>query len=65
MPEQLPLDALIARAAENPLALARLARVLFNMGENARANEIVLKALRSGSDNAKITCPISGVLSFV
>jgi len=63
MPEQLPLDALIARAAENPLALARLANVLFNMGENARASEIALKALRSAPDNAEIRCLVSDVLS--
>ena len=63
MPEQLPIDALIARAAENPLALARLAGVLFDMGEKARANEIALKALRSAPDNAEIRCLVSGVLS--
>lgn len=63
MPEQLPLDALIARAAENPLALARLAGVLFNMGEDARASEIALQALRSAPDNAEIRHLVSGILS--
>lgn len=63
MPEQLPLDALIARAAENPLALARLAGVLFNMGEDARASEIALKALRLAPDNAEVRSLVSGILS--
>ena len=63
MPEQLPLEALIARAAENPLALARLAGVLFNMGEDARASEIALQALRSAPDNAEIRHLVSGILS--
>jgi protein arginine N-methyltransferase 7 len=63
MPEQLPLDALIARAAENPLALARLAGVLFNMGEDARASEIALQALRSAPDNAEIRHLVSGILN--
>ena len=63
MPEQLPLDALIARAAENPLTLARLAGVLFNMGEKARANEIARKALRSAPDDAAVSSLVSGVLS--
>jgi protein arginine N-methyltransferase 7 len=63
MPEQLPLDALIVRAAENPLALARLAGVLFNMGEKARANETALKALRSAPDDAAVRSLVSGILS--
>jgi SAM-dependent methyltransferase len=63
MPEQLSLDALIARAAENPLALARLAGVLFNMGEKARANETALKALRSAPDDAAVRSLVSGILS--
>jgi predicted nicotinamide N-methyase len=63
MPEQLPLDALIARAAENPLALARLAGVLFNMGEKARANETARKALRSAPDDAEVRSLVSGILS--
>ena len=63
MPEQLPLDALIARAAENPLALAQLAGVLFNMGEKARANEIARKALRSAPGDAAVRSLVSGVLS--
>lgn len=32
------------RASENPLALARLAEVFFNMGDKERASEIALKA---------------------
>ena len=63
MPEQLPLDALIARAAKNPLALARLAGVLLNMGEMARANEIARKALRAAPDNAEVRILVSGILS--
>ena len=63
MAEQLPLDAMIVRAAENPLALARLAGVLFNMGEKARANETALKALRSAPDDAAVRSLVSGILS--
>jgi type II protein arginine methyltransferase len=63
MPQQLPLDALIARAAENPLALARLAGVLFNMGERARAKEIARKALLAAPDDAAVRSLVSGVLS--
>jgi type II protein arginine methyltransferase len=63
MPEQLPLDALIAPAAENPLALAQLASVLFSMGENARANEIARKALLAAPDDAEVRSLVSGILS--
>jgi protein arginine N-methyltransferase 7 len=63
MPEQLPLDALIARAAENPLALAQLAGVLFNMGEKARANGIARKALMAAPDDAAVRSLVSGILS--
>jgi protein arginine N-methyltransferase 7 len=63
MPEQLSLDVFIARASENPLALARLAGVLLNMGNRARANEVALKALQAAPPNAEIQSMVSDVLS--
>ena len=63
MHEQVALDEFLTRASENPLALARLAGVFFNMGDKGRASEIALKALMAAPDDAEIRSLVSGVLS--
>jgi SAM-dependent methyltransferase len=54
MPEQLPFETLLSRASNNPLALVRLASVLFNIGDQQRARELALKALKSAPDAMEI-----------
>jgi type III protein arginine methyltransferase len=58
-----PLDALTARAAEKPLGLARLAGVLFNMGDKARAHAVALQAIGAAPDDPEIRSLTTDVLS--
>jgi len=57
------IDALMARAAESPLALARLAGVLFNMGDKGRARELALRAIASAPDDPEVRTLSASVLS--
>jgi len=59
----LPLDAFLARAAESPLALARLAGVFLNMGDKARACAVAMQALASAPDDPEIRSLSVNVLS--
>ncbi len=55
-------NSLIARAAEDPKGLARLAAVFFNLGDEARAHEIALRALKAAPDDAEIRSLASRVI---
>jgi type II protein arginine methyltransferase len=61
--QQVSLDEFLTHASENPLALARLAGVLFNIGDKARARELAFKAIRAAPDDAEIRSLVSEVLS--
>jgi type II protein arginine methyltransferase len=63
MSEKLNLDSFIARAAENPLALARLAGIFWDMGDQERAREIAGKALRAAPHDGEVRSLAAGVLS--
>ncbi len=63
MQNQVPLDLLIARAAADPQRLVRLAAVVFNLGDTARARELALKALRDAPDDADIRSRAAPILS--
>ena len=56
-----PLDELIARAAKSPLGLARLAAVLFTMGDKARA--VAMQAIAAAPDDPEINSLATAVLS--
>jgi protein arginine N-methyltransferase 7 len=58
-----PLEDFLARAAENPLALARLAGLFCLVGDGARAREIALNALGMAPGDAEIASLASSVLS--
>ncbi len=58
-----PIDTFIARASDNPVGLARLAAIFFTMGDNGRARETALKALRAAPDNAEVRNLACAVLS--
>jgi len=58
----LPLDAFLARAAESPLGLARLAGVFFNMGDEGRAREVALQAIAAAPDDPEIRSLATSVL---
>ncbi len=63
MHQQVPLDDFLTRAAQDPLALARLSRVFANMGDKARAREIARQALRAAPNDAEIESLVADVLS--
>ncbi|HEY0105337.1 MAG TPA: 50S ribosomal protein L11 methyltransferase [Rhizomicrobium sp.] len=58
-----PLDALVESAAENPIALIRLAGILRDKGEEARACDVAIRALRAAPDDAEIRSLAANVLS--
>jgi protein arginine N-methyltransferase 7 len=58
-----PLDALIARAAQNPVALARLAGILLHKGERDRAQALALEALQAAPGDAEVRNLAAFVLS--
>lgn len=63
MREQIPLGEFVTRALEDPMASARLAGVLSNMGDNERACALALKALKAAPGDAQVRSLASGVLS--
>ncbi len=63
MNKTMPLDALAARAAKNPVALAQLAAIVLQKGQDAQARGIALEALRVAPDNAEVRSLVSGILS--
>lgn len=63
MPMQLQLDDLLNQAADDPIAMVRLAGVLSNMGHAERAREIAHRALDAAPDNAQVRNRACEVLS--
>jgi type II protein arginine methyltransferase len=59
----LSLDAFLARADQNPLDLAQLSLVFFNMGNKARAREVAFRAIRAAPGDSEIRSLTAGVLS--
>lgn len=57
------LDTFIARAAESPLALARLAGILFNIGDKPRARAVALQALAAAPNDPEVKSRTADVLS--
>ncbi|MEJ1968856.1 MAG: 50S ribosomal protein L11 methyltransferase [Rhizomicrobium sp.] len=57
------MDSLIARAQEKPAALARLALILWDKGEEERARLLAVQALRAAPDDGEIRSLVAGVLT--
>ncbi|MEI9886391.1 MAG: 50S ribosomal protein L11 methyltransferase [Rhizomicrobium sp.] len=63
MNERQPIDALISRAAEHPVALARLAVILLEKGDQARAHDLAVQALALSPADPQVQSLAATVLS--
>lgn len=63
MREQVPLSELLRRSADDPLALARLAGILFTLGHRAKARELAWQASGAAPEDADIRSRIADILS--
>jgi type II protein arginine methyltransferase len=63
MTDKTPPDAQFARAAENPVGFARLARILLDKGNGEQARRVALAALRAAPQDDEVRSMVAGVLA--